>query len=42
MTAAAATLLVERLDGRGADPQVVGGKAATIDRLVAAGAPVPT
>lgn len=41
MSTAVRTPLVERLVGHGADPQTVGGKAAAIDRLVAAGVSVP-
>ena len=41
MSTAVGTPLVKPLAGRGADPQTVGGKAAAIDRLIAAGTPVP-
>mgnify|MGYP001818183640 FL=1 len=41
MSTAVATPLVVRLAGRGADPQIVGGKAAAIDRLIGSGTPVP-
>ncbi len=42
MTSAAGSAFGMRLQGRGADPRLVGGKAAAIDRLLGAGVPVPS